>query len=111
MLIVLPVSVLIAIVVAVLDFKAGASGWNACLQAVLAVISLQFGYVIGAMLAYRWHIFSAPGTQPRHSRARAFLCPFSAYIPTAPVPRCTIDQRHKGRGVFAALSPHRRDLL
>ena len=57
---VLPASVLIAIGAAVLDFKAGASGWNACLQAVLAVIALQFGYVIGAMLARRWHIFSAP---------------------------------------------------
>jgi len=59
-LIVLPASVLIAILVGVLDFTAGASGWNVCLLAVLAVIALQFGYVIGAMLAQRWHILSPP---------------------------------------------------
>ena len=51
-----------------------------------------------------------PATQVRG----AFLCPFSAYIVTAPYPDVLSINATKD-GVFwyvlAALSPHRRDLL
>jgi hypothetical protein len=57
-LVVLPATLVAALSVATLDFTVGTSGPSRALLAALAVIALQFGYVIGAALAHRWHSFS-----------------------------------------------------